>query len=402
MNSKKQHLFRALLLSGAVALMAPQLAAAATPACTQISNTAHVNYDVGGIPQGPGGAGINSNTVNFYVGVKVDVVVSRVDGAPVGVNPNQTGATLTYNVLNNGNVPMKYVLTTTPEGNGTLDPYPPNTRTDNFDATLASITTNGTAGLTSTIVTLAAGANQNVLVTGTIPATQVNNDFAVYGLTAQSQWVGSTTDIIAKNGTATGAVINDGGLCAALPAVTFDVVSADGAGSESGDVAYDGKHSIREAFIVAAAGLTITKASAVYWDPVNLYVSPKAIPGAVVTYTITIANANGAAQADNVNISDSLNAMIANLTFANSIPVVADPLQINTSFRDAVNNCTLSGVGYGIVVNGTCKTNVYAGLDGASWNDVADANGGTNIVSATGLTVPGNSSAVVKYQVTIQ
>lgn len=399
MNSKKQHLFRALLLSGAVALMAPQLAAAATPACTQINNTAHVNYQVGGVAQGPGGAGIDSNTASFYVGVKVDVVLTRVDGAPVSVNPNQTGATLTYNVLNNGNVPMKYVLTTTAEANGTTDPYPPNTRADNFDGT--AITTNGTAGLTSTIATLAAGANQNVLVTATIPATQVNNDFAVYGLTAQSQWVGTSTDIVAKNGTIVATTIGTA-TCTALGATTIDVVSADGVGSESGDVAYDGKHSIREAFIVAAAGLTISKSSAVYWDPVNLYVSPKAIPGAVVTYTITIANANGAAQADNVNVSDSLNAMIANLTFGNGIPVAAEPLQINTSFRDAANNCTLSGVGYGIVVNGACKTNVYAGLDGASWNDVADANGGTNIVSATGMTIPGNSSAVVKYQVTIQ
>ena len=52
MTSKKQHLFQALLLTGAMATMAPVAALAATavglpnnytPACTKIDNTAHVD-----------------------------------------------------------------------------------------------------------------------------------------------------------------------------------------------------------------------------------------------------------------------------------------------------------------------------------------------------------------------
>lgn len=55
------------------------------------------------------------------------------------------------------------------------------------------------------------------------------------------------------------------------------------------------------------APLSASKSGAVYWDPVNLFTNPKNIPGATVTYTITVTNPSGQ-QTDNnsVVLSDAI------------------------------------------------------------------------------------------------
>jgi hypothetical protein len=398
---KTRSLIIAGLLLGVIVLAGPQMAVAAnnyTPACTQISNIATISYQVGGVQQ----ANIQSNggtPTTFYVGVKVDVLVTRTDLAAVTVYPGSLATALTFSITNNGNATQKYALTAIPEANGTANPFL-GILTDTFNGT--NPVTNGTAGLTSSIATLAPDASQAVTIVVDTPLGQANNDLAVYGLMAQSQWIGTSTDINSKNGTAAGTLVG-GALCNALGATTVDVVAADGAGADDSG-ANDGAHSARDAYLVSAANLTIAKSQAVYWDPVNLLVSPKAIPGAVITYTVTITNAASVAQATNVNLVDDLNNEIAvtnHLAFGNGMTGAP-----NTSFNDSpgggTTNCTGSGAGYGIVVDGVCKSNVFAGNDGASWSDAGDANGGTNKVSVTGLTVNASSSVVIKYQATIQ
>lgn len=55
------------------------------------------------------------------------------------------------------------------------------------------------------------------------------------------------------------------------------------------------------------APLTAIKSGAVYWDPVNLFSNPKNIPGAIVTYTITVANPSGqATDVNSVLVSDAI------------------------------------------------------------------------------------------------
>ncbi|KIQ97671.1 CshA/CshB family fibrillar adhesin-related protein [Lysobacter sp. A03] len=70
-------------------------------------------------------------------------------------------------------------------------------------------------------------------------------------------------------------------------------------------------HTRNVGFQVAAAPLTIVKAATVYWDPINKLVNPKAIPGALVTYRITVTSPSGT------------------ITDANSM-VVSDPIPLNT------------------------------------------------------------------------
>ncbi|HXY54353.1 MAG TPA: hypothetical protein VEM40_06760 [Nitrospirota bacterium] len=390
MNMCKVYTLISVLLIGALAAALPQGAlAAGTLACTQINNRAFVNYQVGGIPQTQVGStdGSGNNNTSFYVGVKVNVTVATTDAANVTVNPGATGTQTHFTVTNNGNAPQKYVLTYVAEPNGTSSPF---SGTDNTDLNNIVISS-------ATITSLAPNASQPITIAADTPLTATNGQIAVYALKAQTQWVGSSTSVTTKDSQVTAATVNDSGLCTALGAgVNIDVVAGDVAGTD--DNANDGAHSARSAYAVSASTLTVTKTSAVYWDPVNLTVTPKAIPGAVVTYTMTIANAAGSANATSVVLSDDLTAQIANLTFGNGQSGAP-----NTSFNDGVTNCTGSGAGYGIVVAGACKTNVYnANDDGASWSDAADPNGGANKIAVSGLTVNGGANVVIKYQVTIK
>ncbi len=73
------------------------------------------------------------------------------------------------------------------------------------------------------------------------------------------------------------------------------------------DDARDGKHSAFATFTVSAAAVTVGKTAVVYSDPFNgAGGNPKAIPGAVITYTVTVTNAAGGSQATNVSITDNL------------------------------------------------------------------------------------------------
>jgi hypothetical protein len=105
------------------------------------------------------------------------------------------------------------------------------------------------------------------------------------------------------------------------------------------------------------------------------------IPGAVITYTITVTNGATGSQADNVSITDSLAAEIA-----------AGRLAFNTQFNDGVTITCVGGEG--IVVNGGCKTNTNADGDGANF--------AANTVTVSGLTIPLSSSAEIKFQVVVQ
>ncbi|MEI9903486.1 MAG: hypothetical protein WDN06_05530 [Asticcacaulis sp.] len=56
----------------------------------------------------------------------------------------------------------------------------------------------------------------------------------------------------------------------------------------------------------SAAPLTIAKTLATSSDPIDVLNPPKAIPGAVITYTLTVRNPNLATTAKNVVITDSI------------------------------------------------------------------------------------------------
>jgi hypothetical protein len=381
----------ALLLIAAVALAVPQQASAlGTASGTSIANRATINYQVGGVPQAAIGSSPTGNTsgagvdTTFVVDDKVMMTVAANDAAAVTTYPSSTTQAMKFTVTNTGNTTHDLALTAASiaattvvgatvafyadtNGNGTYDP-----------GTDLLLPVSGTAYIDE----LAADASRVVFLVITVPAGASNGQTANYSVTAEAHQGGGAGVLGAL--TKTQADIDK--LSADVPG-TVQIVLADAAGD--GDAAFDGKFTKNGApgFLVSAAALTVTKTSAVYSD-VTGTTNPKAIPGAVVTYTVTVSNPAGGATASSISITDNLTTEVTganpHLVFGNT-PV--------GFFKDAANTCA---AGQGIVVGGVCKTNA-GDADGADWNVT-----GANTVTVTGLSLAPGANTTIKFQVTVQ
>lgn len=365
--------FAGALFAGAVLALASAAAnAAGTAVGTSISNQATVNFKVGSVAQTP----ITSDPVTFKVDDKVVLTVTKLDATIVTVSPGQATAVLRYTVTNGGNAPHGVIFTTAHPA-GATNPFT-GQPDDNFTPTGIQVfvdgNDNGTYEATDTataISTLAAGAtSKTIFVVADIPATQVDGDSAVLALGATATDDGTTTPVTDESGST-------------WTAGTVQHIFADGAGSD--DVALDGKFSVRDAFLVQSAQLSIAKTSIVISDPTGAAI-PHAIPGAVMQYTITVTNAAGATQdATDIAVSDSLDTEIAtNGTLA---------------WKTGQLTLTAPGVNGGAAL--TCAddgtTVTTDGSVSCDFNKTAD-----NTVTVSGLTLaPGTSGAIV-FQVTIQ
>ncbi len=74
--------------------------------------------------------------------------------------------------------------------------------------------------------------------------------------------------------------------------------------------ARDGKFASRDDYIVRTAAITATKVNTVISDPISGTTSPKAIPGAVIRYCITVTNAANGEEATNVTLRDVIPATV--------------------------------------------------------------------------------------------
>ena len=381
----------ALLLIAAVAMAVPQQASAlGTASGTSIANRATINYQVGGVPQAAIGSSPTGNTsgagvdTTFVVDDKVMMTVAANDAAAITTYPSSTTQAMKFTVTNTGNTTHDFALTAAAiaattvvgatvafyadtNGNGTYDP-----------GTDLLLPVSGTAYIDE----LAADASRVVFLVITVPAGASNGQTANYSVTAEAHQGGGAGVLGALSKTQ--ADIDK--LSADVPG-TVQIVLADAAGD--GDAAFDGKFTKNGApgFLVSAAALTVTKTSSVYSD-VTGTTNPKAIPGAVVTYTITVSNPAGGATASSISITDNLTTEVTganpHLVFGNT-PV--------GFFKDAANTCA---AGQGIVVGGVCKTNA-GDADGADWNVT-----GANTVTVTGLSLAPGANTTIKFQVTVQ
>lgn len=271
-----------------------QAYAAGTASGSTITNTATVNYQVGGVAQTPA-TGSNSFTVDR----KVALTVAEVGSTTTTVVPGQTAAVTTYTVTNTSNATIDIGLAAAQQAGGTAS----HGGTDVFDLTgLAMyVDTNGNgtydAG-TDTAVTyldeLAADASKTVFIVGNIPTTVTNGQVAGVTLTA-------TADEGGTAGTQ-GAVIT---ATSGANTAGVDTVLADGTSGLAGDAAADGKYIARDDYTVSSATITVTKTSTIVSDPINGTTNPKNIPGATIRYCIQVANTGGAA-ATSVAITDPL------------------------------------------------------------------------------------------------
>lgn len=384
-----------------------------TTAGTSVGNQASVTYRVGGVDQpavlsdNDGNAANGPGVTTFVVDRKLDVLVAERSGnynsaTTPSVVPGQSqsgplGAVLAFTVTNEGNDVQDFSLSAAPT---TFIPpafAPPGA--DNFDATNVNVfvDSNGNNVYEPGVDTATfideldhvgnAGGNPSsvtVFVVSDIPAAQVDGDIAAYVLTAQVA-VGGAAGQGADITTDDAGVADD-------PAVVQNVFADDANANNGADAATDGTHSSEDAYRVTAATLTVAKSSAVISDPFTCPggvcpagANPKAIPGAIVEYAITVDNAAGAATATNVAISDDLTGEIVGGGGTESIDFVSNEY----GGTGDIELTTVVG-GVPTVTNLTEEADADAGQFAA------------NIVSVTGITVAAGDSATVRFRVEIQ
>lgn len=344
--------------------------AVGTPSATSINNQASVAYSVGASAQAPE----LSNIATFVVDQMVDLTVTEVGSSYSTVATGGVTEVLIYSVNNTGNATMDFLLTATDQVGG-ADPFG---GTDNFNAPLGATSgifedtnDNGVydAGvdLRAFVDQLGQDLSQVVFIVRDIGA-QANGDVSAIALTAQA------ADSLTPNLPGT-ALVQDNGVD--VPGAV-QVVFADGTGDVDGP--RDGQYSDTDAFLVGAALITVTKSSVVFSDPFNGTTNPKAIPGAIVEYTVTISNGAGAsASATNVTVTDDLtNEIVTNGTVAFT--------------TDSY------GAGQGIQV--TPPGGAATPLSNAVDVDAGDFT--ANAVTVSGITLAPGESATVNFRVTIQ
>jgi uncharacterized repeat protein (TIGR01451 family) len=338
-----------------------------TPAGTSIQNRATVNYSVGGQPQTliessptgntTPGANAGANT-SFLVDNRVDLTVSEASGAATVTAPGAPSAWLSFTVTNTGNAPQGYQLTISEE-TGTLLFG----NTDNANVGLASLqvrvdedpsTGNGTGNDTfdgtetaTAIDLLNPGYSVTVFVLApSVPLTLVNGNFANVRLQAQTAVAGTNGSTLELESTGN----ND--------PTAVEILFAD-AGNDATESAAD-------QYAIQSAALTVTKAQTVIDDGFGS-ASPRAIPNALVEYSITVANGSTTTAADAIAISDPLP---ANTTFQTGLYAGASDVAITggaaatcvaeTPADTNADGCFRSGGG-DLVVGGTALGSIAAG-----------------------------------------
>jgi len=305
----------ALTLLAATALVTALPAqAAGTVAGTSIANRAYINYTVGGVAQPQIGSSPTGNTsgngsdTTFLVDNKVNLSVLETNATAANTSPGLTttgtaNAVAVFKLTNTGNNAQGYTFAVTQPVGGTVF-FP-----DTFDmlnvkavvsgapcvlATTTTPTYNSGTDTATTVPTLSPDSCVYVIVLGDTPNGLANGAAATVQLTA-------TTVVAVTMAALTQTVGADN-------PNAVDVVFADAAGSAGGahatQIAGDGKAFDYDQYYVVAPSLTVTKTSLTLTDPINLAVNPKAIPGATLQYTVTVANAAAGAPAAAVTIAD--------------------------------------------------------------------------------------------------
>lgn len=366
MKTSKRNKLLSLALTGSFSLFGASNAFAA--ANDDILNRATLSYDVGTLPQtviessqaGNSNPGVGNGADTLFKEDRViNFTVVRENGAEIQVVPGANQQAIPFLIDNTGNGTHGFLLAglnntnainpfngavndsfapTTIEtyvdanGNGILDPA-------EIAGTNAYIATfpPGAPGPIAATGGLSTGVEVRVFVVSNIPLGQLTGDVAVMSLVAHAA-VNNTTGIAADaistddNGNfTTGGIFTNGGAnvgsaTPGLPPViddpaTMQTVFNDGAfadgvtgptvdGAGVADIVQNAQLSSYSAYIVQTADLTVTKTSVALYDPVNIASNPKSIPGGYVTYTISVANAAGAANADLTILSDALPASL--------------------------------------------------------------------------------------------
>lgn len=276
----------------------------------QIDNTALVDYEVNNVGQ----TQLSSNTASFVVDRRVDFEVVRTNTALTPTNLSDTDGFLEFYVKNTSNGTLDFNLSTiqlvTADGDiygvGTADTgaAPGDVDMNNVrisvgpDFVADGLEGTGADPLVGTtdpyIDDLPEDFSVRVRIYADTPGALANGDIAGLRLVGIAADPSGTT-------AAPGANLTESGTWNEL---TVDNVFAD-TDEDNVETAIDG-------FVIQSAQIVVTKSAAVISDPIN-GVSPnaRAIPGAIIEYTIEIDNSAGTDSADSISVGDIIDANVA-------------------------------------------------------------------------------------------
>ncbi len=345
---------------------------------TGVNNTATLSYTV---PGASTATTTDSNVVSFKVDRKVIFALSNdhsgTDNETVDVGDE---ATTVYTLTNNSNAPIDYLLS-----------LPDATTTYTFTlpgATTPTVITNASTEAERTI-SLTVGDNAtggtdeiDITVASTVPASIAN---------------GGTFDtslsVVAVERTADGTPLDPQLGTAGAPIVATDAATAwDAASIQTVAIAAwlnadgDIERSDSQTFTVQTALISLTKEVRVIWDPItgdldetgNVY--PKAIPGAIVEYTLTVVN-RGPAAASEITLTDTVVEQLA-VTASGFTPVyTAANTPINADdTTDAPENVNLTIAGQLLTFS---NISVIADSDTSDNSAAIESTDGTTVITFT-------------------
>jgi uncharacterized repeat protein (TIGR01451 family) len=286
--------FKTLALA-VTATVASFSAAAETTYNLDISNTAQLSYSINGTSiSAPDAIAV------FKVDRRVKFTMSNSSSEDISIEAGKTAST-TYTLTNDSNAPIDYKLTAPASGSGIT--YTIKHPTDNTqDIEIDSSTTD--VDLLTISLTQGDGDDltlddkRSIIVTVTAPdnatnTTEITSSLKVVAVEPSNESLFSAGVVITK-----GEII--------IPTPTADsweenvlqtVVAPSLIDENTITITDDQK------FVVDAADISLTKLVSVISDPINDTTNPKAIPGAIVQYTLTIVN-KGSLPASGISITD--------------------------------------------------------------------------------------------------
>ena len=366
--SRSLSLIARLSIMASALLLGEQALALGTDAGTLVSNQATVAYDVESvaqtpIPSDPAGNSdpLLGNPTNFFVDRRVDFVLAVVDVAHVPVSPGEIDQVASFTLTNNGNAIMDFRLSVLDFGAdvfGLSD-------TTNLGNYRIRVGNGGGAPVLADLAyvdELAEDATVQISVFADVPLTVLNDERANIELTATA----ADDDLaIPTPGTLDDDLLASGG--ADDPTLIESVFA---------DTDNNGFEFVQDGYVVISAELVITKTAVVDSAPFG---SQKAIPGAIIEYTITIDNSVGDSDATDVSISDAID---------------ADVTLVLGAYGGAGQDIELDNGG----VVSTCSADLLAGdTDGCSY-DIPNLVVGNATVP---ITVAAGEVLTVKFQVLI-
>ncbi len=246
---------RSTLCGCALFIYCATAGAVGTPVGTVIQNTATIDFDIAGTP-----LTLTSNPTSVTVVERIDVIVTR-QSPQILVAPNDTGRAILFTVTNTGNGTEAFALVIDSGlGGDNFDPVPAvpaiffdsdSSGDFNVGVDVAYI-----PGVNEPV--LAADASQDVFIVNDIPGTVLD------GQTGLSQLTATAVSGSGLPGTVL-PLLGDGGVDAV-------VGTTGGEDSDVGD------------YFVSTVMLDIIKSQAV----ADQFGGTQAIPGATITYTVTI------------------------------------------------------------------------------------------------------------------